>query len=89
MFINEELMIRVTHIDKRKGKLLENKEPAWRIKIRAFSLEKSDQNTKFFQHYVVHRKRVNTVWKIKMNDCSMTSIFEDIARVGVDPFNEI
>jgi len=56
---------RLLQLEKKKMKLLEDKEVVWRLKRRAIWMEKGDENTIFFQAYAKGRKLSNNTCSLK------------------------
>ena len=54
--------INILLLQKRRNKLLKEKEDSWRLKSRAIWLESGDENTNFFQAFAKGRRSVNTIW---------------------------
>jgi hypothetical protein len=67
-------------MEKRKRKILEDREATWRLKSRALWLESGDENTKFFQAYAKGRKTANTIWSLQDQSQREITSFEGLAH---------
>jgi len=67
---------RLLQLEKKRIKLLKEKEETQRLKRRAIWLESGDENTKLFQAYTKGIKIVNTIWHLKYQDVNMETTFE-------------
>ena len=77
-----ESKFRLLQLEKKRIKLLKEKEETWRLKRRAIWLESGDENTKFLQAYAKGRKNVNTIWHLKDQDENMETSFEGMSTQG-------
>jgi hypothetical protein len=57
----EEFKVEVCRLEKRKRKLLEEKEMASRLKSRALWLAKGDENNKYFYQYANHKEIIDKI----------------------------
>jgi hypothetical protein len=76
-------------LEKKRIKLLKEKEETWRLKSRAIWLESGDENTKFFQAYAKGRKNVNTIWHLKDQDGNLETSFEGMSLQGKNYFQNL
>jgi len=79
----------VSALEQRRSGLLIEKEATWRLKSRALWFSKGDENSKLFYLYANHKKNINIVWKVNMNDGLDAENYEDIAKCGVEHFKGI
>jgi hypothetical protein len=61
----------------------------WILKSIALSIEKGDDNTKYFHQFSNHRKNDNTIWKMKDPNGNISSSFKDLENGGVEHFKRI
>jgi hypothetical protein len=84
-----ESKIRLLHLEKRRIKLLKEKEESWRLKSRAIWLESGDENTKFFQAFAKGRKNINTIWQLKDQAGNLETTFEGMSKLGKNYFQNL
>ena len=56
-----ESKLRLLQLEKRRIKLIKEKEESWRLKRRDTWLDSGDENIKFFQSYAKGRENINTI----------------------------
>ena len=66
-----------------------DKEWDWRMKSRDTQLEMGHQNTKFFHNFANHRKRINTIWEMPINEGRKVRTFQGLAEIGVAHFEQL
>jgi len=76
-------------MEKCKRKILEDREPTWRLKSRALWLESGDENTQFFQAYARGRKTSNTIWSLHDQSQREVTCFEGMAQLGRSHFQSL
>lgn len=54
----------LNNLEKKKIKLLQDKEEQWRLKSRAIWMKAGHSNTKFFHNLANDRKASNTIWQL-------------------------
>jgi hypothetical protein len=59
------------------------------MKSQATWLEFGDQNTKFFQNFSNHRKRINTIWEMTNTEGNKVRGFKELADLGIQHFKGI
>jgi hypothetical protein len=84
-----ESKITLLHLEKRRNKLLKEKEESWRLKSRAIWLASGDENTKFFQAFAKGRRNVNTIWQLKDLEGNLENTFEGMSRLGKKHFQNL
>jgi hypothetical protein len=89
IFATTESKINLLHLEKRRNKLLKEKEESWRLKSRAIWLESGDENTKFFQAFAKGRKNINTIWQLKDSAGNLETTFEGMSKLGKNYFQNL
>eukprot|EP00253_Pinus_taeda_P008065 PITA_08065 len=88
-YISQEAKERILGLEKRRAKILLDKEEEWRLKSRDIWLKAGDENTKFFHNYAKGRKNANTIWKLKDTDGREHSSFEAVSNLGKSHFQSL
>lgn len=76
-------------MEKRRRKLLEEKEETWKLKSRAIWLSCGDENTKLFQVYARGRKPANTIGETKNVVGESIISFQGLAELGITHFQNL
>eukprot|EP00253_Pinus_taeda_P034819 PITA_34819 len=80
---------RIVALEKKREKILLEKEEEWRLKSRAIWLKAGDENTKFFHNYAKGRKAANTIWRLNDSEGRDVSSFETLSAMGKNHFKSL
>ena len=75
--------------EKRRKKILADREELWRLKSRVIWLSSGDENTKLFHAYAKGRKSQNIIWEMSDDRGHKVSSFDDLSSMGVNHFKRI
>ena len=68
-------------MERKKKKILAEKELSIRLKSRAMWLLHGDGNTKFFHNFYKNRTTVNTIWELTNEEGQSVTGFDDLTEV--------
>eukprot|EP00253_Pinus_taeda_P019311 PITA_19311 len=88
-YATQESKEKILMLEKRRGKLLLDREEEWRLKSRAIWLRAGEENTNFFHNYAKGWKNENTIWKLKDLDGSEATSFEALSSMGKTHFQNL
>ena len=88
-FLLKETKKKVVYFEFQRQNILEYKEKYWRLKSISLWLAKEDENTKYFHHYVNHRKNSKSIWNKENDQGVEVKCFEDIANISISYFDKI